>query len=111
MASLSKRCDAACFAVTQLDGQGLIAKTIEALGKADGSVSAEVVLTKQCEAQGLASVQSFAAGDLSKPLAIITAMGLAQTLGDAFVLNQTDRWGSCRWRGASHGAGAINQTH
>ena len=86
LASLSKRCDAACFALTQLDGQGLIAKTIGALGKADGSVSAEVVLTKQCEAQGLASVQSFAASDLSKPLAIITAMGLAQTLGDAYLL-------------------------
>ena len=86
LASLSKRCDAACFAVTQLDGQGLITKTSEALGRAYGYVSAEVVLTKLCEAQGLGSVQSFAASDLSKPIAIIAAIGKTQTLGDAYLL-------------------------
>ena len=86
LASLSKRCDAACFAVTQLDGQGLITKTSEAFGRAYGYVSAEVVLTKLCEAQGLGSVQSFAASDLSKPIAIIAAIGKTQTLGDAYLL-------------------------
>jgi len=85
LASLAKRCDAACLAVSQLNGQGLITKTIQAFGSAQGHVSADVVLRKQCEAQGLASVESFAASSLTKPIAIITAIGKAQTLGDAYL--------------------------
>jgi len=83
LASLAKRCDAACLAVSQLNGQGLITKTIQAFGSAQGHVSADVVLRKQCEAQGLASVESFAASSLTKPIAIVTAIGKAQTFGDA----------------------------
>ena len=85
LASLAKRCDAACLAVSQLNGQGLITKTIQAFGSAQGHVSADVVLRTQCEAQGLASVESFAASSLTKPIAIITAIGKAQTLGDAYL--------------------------
>jgi hypothetical protein len=85
LASLAKRCDAACLAVSQLNSQGLITKTIEAFGSAQDQVLAEVVLKKLCEAQGLASVESFAASSLTKPIAIITAIGKAQTLGDAYL--------------------------
>lgn len=86
LASLAKRCDAACLAVSQLNGQGLITKTIQAFGSAQGHVSADVVLRKQCDAQGLAAVESFAASSLTKPIAIVTAIGKAQTLGDACLL-------------------------
>jgi len=86
LASLAKRCDAACLAVSQLNSQGLITKTIQAFGSADGNVLAQVVLKKLCEAQGLASVESFAASSLTKPIAIVTAIGKAQTLGDACLL-------------------------
>jgi len=86
LASLAKRCDAACLAVSQLNSQGLITKTIEAFGSADGNVVADVMLIKQCDAQGLASVESFAASSLTKPIAIVTAIGKAQTLGDARLL-------------------------
>ncbi|NDD13835.1 MAG: hypothetical protein EB072_14605, partial [Betaproteobacteria bacterium] len=85
LASLAKRCDAACLAVSQLNGEGLITKSIDAFGSAQGHVSAEVVLSKQCEAQGHGSVESFAASSLTKPIAIITAIGKAQTLGDAYL--------------------------
>jgi hypothetical protein len=44
------------------------------------------MLIKQCDAQGLASVESFAASSLTKPIAIVTAIGKAQTLGDACLL-------------------------
>jgi hypothetical protein len=85
LASLAKRCDAACLAVSQLNGHGLITKTIEAFGSADGNVVADVMLIKQCDAQGLVSVESFAASSLTKPIAIVTAIGKAQTLGDAYL--------------------------